>query len=64
MNRDYWLGFAAGQEHERKKAAALLSFYLESLKEVKGIGDTLYQRIVEHINSVEVKGNEQTFTRD
>jgi len=55
MNAEYWKGFAAGQEHERKKAAELLAFYLESLKEVKGIGDTLYQRIVEHINTVDVR---------
>jgi hypothetical protein len=55
MNADYWKGFRDGQEHERKKAAELLAFYLESLKEVKGIGDTLYQRIVEHINTVDVR---------
>ena len=55
MNAEYWKGFAAGQEHERKKAAELLAFYLESLKEVKGIGDTLYQLIVEHINTVDVR---------
>jgi hypothetical protein len=55
MNADYWKGFRDGQEHERKKAAELLAFYLGSLKEVKGIGDTLYQRIVEHINTVDVR---------
>ena len=55
MNAEYWKGFRDGQEHERKKAAELLAFYLESLKEVKGIGDTLYQRIVEHINTVDVR---------
>jgi len=55
MNPDYWRGFHDGQEHERKKAAELLAYYLESLKEVKGIGDTLYQRIVEHINTVDVR---------
>jgi hypothetical protein len=55
MNADYWRGFRDGQEHERKKATELLAFYLESLKEVKGIGDTLYQRIVEHINTVDVR---------
>jgi hypothetical protein len=61
MNRDYWLGFRDGQEHERKKTAALLSFYLESLKEVKGVGPKVWERIVEHINKVEVKGNEARF---
>lgn len=55
MNADYWSGFRDGQEHERKKAAKVLSFYLESLREVKGIGDALYQRIVEHINTVDVR---------
>jgi hypothetical protein len=55
MNAEYWRGFRDGQEHERKKAAELLAFYLESLKEVPGIGDTLYQRIVEHINTVDVR---------
>ena len=55
MNAEYWKGFRDGQEHERKKAAELLVFYLESLKEVPGIGDTLYQRIVEHINTVDVR---------
>lgn len=55
MNADYWRGFHDGQEHERKKAAQVLAFYIESLREVKGIGDALYQRIVEHINSVDVR---------
>jgi hypothetical protein len=55
MNAEYWKGFRDGQEHGEKKAAELLAFYLESLKEVKGIGDTLYQRIVEHINTVDVR---------
>ena len=55
MNVEYWKGFRDGQEHERKKAAEVLAFYLESLKEVKGIGDTLYQRIVEHINTIDVR---------
>jgi hypothetical protein len=55
MNAEYWKGFRDGQEHERKKAAELLAFYLESLKEVKGIGDALYQRIVEHINTIDVR---------
>ncbi|AKM19819.1 hypothetical protein GARCT_02568 [Geobacillus sp. 12AMOR1] len=55
MNPDYWRGFHDGQEHERKKAAELLAFYLESLKEVPGIGPVLWQRIVEHINTVDVR---------
>ncbi|KYD28065.1 hypothetical protein B4109_1197 [Geobacillus stearothermophilus] len=55
MNAEYWRGFRDGQAHGEKKAAELLAFYLESLKEVKGIGDTLYQRIVEHINTVDVR---------
>lgn len=55
MNPDYWRGFRDGQENERKKAAQVLAFYIESLREVKGIGDTLYQRIVEHINTVDVR---------
>ncbi|KYD21021.1 helix-hairpin-helix domain-containing protein [Geobacillus stearothermophilus] len=55
MNPDYWRGFRDGQEHERKKAAELLAFYLESLKEVPGIGPVLWQRIVEHINTVDVR---------
>ncbi|NNV07165.1 hypothetical protein ETC03_12320 [Geobacillus sp. MMMUD3] len=61
MNPEYWRGFHDGQEHERKKAAALLSFYLESLKEVKGVGPKVWERMVEHINKVEVKGNEARF---
>jgi recombinational DNA repair protein RecR len=55
MNADYWKGFRDGQEHERKKAAELLAFYLESLKEVPGIGPKTWQRIVEHINTVDVR---------
>lgn len=55
MNTDYWKGFAAGQEHERKKLSALLAFYLESLKDVPGIGPKTWQRIVEHINSIDVR---------
>lgn len=55
MNPDYWRGFHDGQEHERKKAAQVLAFYIESLRDVKGIGDALYQRIVEHINTVDVR---------
>ncbi|MED5050616.1 hypothetical protein P9850_01865 [Anoxybacillus rupiensis] len=56
MNAEYWRGFRDGQEHERKKAAQVLKCYIESLQEVKGIGPALYARIVEHINSVNVKG--------
>jgi hypothetical protein len=59
MNADYWRGFHDGQEHERKKAAQVLAFYIESLRDVKGIGDALYQRIVEHINTVDVRKNEK-----
>jgi hypothetical protein len=55
MNADYWRGFRDGQEHERKKAAELLAFYLESLKDVPGIGPVLWQRIVEHINTIDVR---------
>jgi hypothetical protein len=55
MNADYWKGFRDGQEHERKKAAELLAFYLESLKEVQGIGEKTYRKIVEHINTVDVR---------
>ncbi|MED5042511.1 hypothetical protein P9848_11185 [Geobacillus stearothermophilus] len=55
MHPEYWRGFRNGQEHERKKAAELLAFYLESLKEVPGIGPVLWQRIVEHINTVDVR---------
>ena len=54
MNADYWRGFRDGQEHERKKAAKVLAFYIESLREVTGIGDTLYQRIVGHVNTVDI----------
>jgi recombinational DNA repair protein RecR len=58
MNADYWKGFRDGQEHGEKKAAELLAFYLESLKEVPGIGPKTWQRIVEHINTIDVrKGN-------
>jgi hypothetical protein len=55
MNADYWRGFRDGQEHERKKAAEVLAFYLESLKEVPGIGEKTYRKIVEHINTVDVR---------
>lgn len=67
MNAEYWKGFHDGkragkreteekaEREAREKAAGVLAFYLESLKEVKGIGDTLYQRIVEHINTVDVR---------
>ena len=54
MKADYWRGFRDGQEHERKKAAQVLAFYIESLREVKGIGAVLYQRIVEHVNTVDI----------
>jgi len=60
MNKEYWRGFRDGQEHERKKAAQVLACYIESLRGVKGIGPALYQRIVEHINKVDVrKGKEK-----
>ncbi|OQP13167.1 hypothetical protein IC805_05090 [Geobacillus thermoleovorans] len=55
MHPEYWRGFRDGQEHERKKAAQVLAFYIESLRDVKGIGDALYQRIVEHINTIDVR---------
>jgi hypothetical protein len=59
MNPDYWRGFndgkRAGEKEAREKAAQLLAFYLESLKEVPGIGPKTWQRIVEHINTVDVR---------
>ena len=54
MNADYWRGFRDGQEHERKKAAKVLAFYIESLREVTGIGEKTYQKIVQHINTVSI----------
>jgi hypothetical protein len=55
MNAEYWRGFHDGQKHGEKKAAELLAFYLESLKDVPGIGPVLWQRIVEHINTIDVR---------
>lgn len=59
MNPDYWRGFhdgkRAGEKEAREKAAHVLAFYLESLKDVPGIGPVLWQRIVEHINTVDVR---------
>jgi recombinational DNA repair protein RecR len=54
MNADYWKGFRDGQKHGEKKAAELLAFYLESLKEVPGIGEKTYQKIAQHINTVSI----------
>jgi recombinational DNA repair protein RecR len=59
MNAEYWRGFRDGQEHERKKATELLAFYLESLKDVPGIGPKTWQRIVEHINTIDVRKGKQ-----
>lgn len=57
MNADYWRGSRDGQEHERKKAAKVLAFYIESLREVPGIGEKTYQKIVQHINTVSITKN-------
>lgn len=57
MNADYWRGFRDGQEHERKEAAQVLAFYIESLREVTGIGEKTYQKIVQHINTVSITKN-------
>ncbi|WP_297988242.1 hypothetical protein [uncultured Anoxybacillus sp.] len=57
MNADYWRGFRDGQEHERKKAAQVLAFYIETLREVPGIGEKTYQKIVQHINTVSITKN-------
>ncbi len=57
MNPDYWRGFRDGQEHERKKAAQVIAFYIESLREVQGIGEKTYQKIVQHINTVSITKN-------
>ncbi|MBB5324664.1 recombinational DNA repair protein RecR [Anoxybacillus tepidamans] len=57
MNADYWRGFHDGQAHERKKAAQVLAFYIESLKNVPGIGEKTYQKIVQHINTVSITKN-------
>jgi recombinational DNA repair protein RecR len=54
MNADYWRRFHDGQAHERKKAAQVLAFYIESLKNVPGIGEKTYQKIVQHINTVSI----------
>lgn len=58
MNPDYWRGFNAGMKEAEKKAsmaaAQVLAFYIESLKNVPGIGPKTYQRIVQHINTIDV----------
>jgi hypothetical protein len=67
MNAEYWKGFHDGkragkreteekaEREAREKAAQLLAFYLESLKDVPGIGPKLWERIVEHINTIDVR---------
>lgn len=61
MNPDYWRGFndgkRAGEKEAREKAAGVLAFYIESLREVKGIGEKTYQKIVQHINTVSITKN-------
>lgn len=61
MNPDYWRGFndgkRAGEKEARKKAAKVLAFYIESLREVPGIGEKTYQKIVQHINTVSITKN-------
>lgn len=58
MNADYWRGFhdgkRAGEKEAREKAAQVLAFYIETLREVPGIGEKTYQKIVQHINTVTV----------
>ncbi len=59
MNRWYWEGFRDGkrsvEKEAREKAAQVLAFYIESLKNVPGIGPKTYQRIVQHINTIDVR---------
>ena len=54
-SKEYWQGFLAGQKEERKKSVELLRIYIESLKDVQGIGPKTYQKIVQHINTVNIK---------
>ncbi|MGJ7034502.1 hypothetical protein [Anoxybacillus eryuanensis] len=55
MNTDYWKGFSAGQAHERERAVQLVKLYIESLRDVRGVGDVLYNRIIQHVNTADIK---------
>jgi hypothetical protein len=46
----YWKAFNAGQEHERKVAIHYFIDKIEDLRQVEGIGETLFKRIVKHVN--------------
>lgn len=47
---EYWKAFNAGRDYERKIAIDYFLTKMEELKQVEGIGDTLFQRIVEFVN--------------
>lgn len=48
---EYWKAFNAGREYERKRCMAVFIAKIEKLQEVKGIGETTLQKIIESINT-------------
>lgn len=46
----YWKGFNDGQEHERKVCIHYFISKIEELKQVDGIGEKTFQKIVDHVN--------------
>lgn len=46
----YWKGFAAGKDHERKVAIEYFITKMEQLKNVEGIGEVRFQKIMDFVN--------------
>ncbi|GAB6891119.1 hypothetical protein [Geobacillus stearothermophilus] len=55
MNPDYWRGFNAGMKEAEKKAsmaaAQMIAELVEGMKDIPGIGEVLYSRIVDYVNN-------------
>jgi hypothetical protein len=50
MDPEYWKAFNAGREYERKRCIEVFEKKIEILRDVKGIGESTIQKIIDSIN--------------
>lgn len=49
-NQAYWKGFNEGRDHERKIAIEYFITKIEALRNVEGVGEKTFNKILEYVN--------------